>query len=117
MNCLLSGTVLLAQQGAPAGLEFLQFAPFVLIAVMFYFMMLRPQQRERQIRESMLKALKKNDRVVTIAGILGTVANLTPDGKEVMVKVDDNVKLRMLRSSIQAVITDPAGTDSPAAPS
>ena len=111
MNGLFFGRALLAQQAAPPGMEFLQFAPFVLIAVMFYFMMFRPQQRERQVRESMLKALKKNDRVVTIAGILGTVANVTPDGKEVTVKVDDNVKLRMLRSSIQAVITEPTGSD------
>jgi len=102
--------LLFAQAEAPAARNgdaaFLQWLPFIAIAVLFYFMLIRPQSRERQAREAMLKALKKNDRVITIGGIIGTVANLGPDDREVTIKVDDNTKLRMLRSSIQSVITD-----------
>lgn len=96
-----------AQPGAGAGngLSALLF-PMAAIAVFWYFLLLRPQKRDQAKRDNLLKELKKNDRVVTIGGIIGTVANLTPDGKEVTLKVDDNAKLRMLRSSIQTVLRD-----------
>ena len=80
--------------------------PMVAIAVLWYFLLLRPQKRDQAKRDQLLKELKKNDRVVTIGGIIGTVANLSPDGKEVTLKVDDNARLRMLRSSIQTVLKD-----------
>ncbi len=78
------------------------------IAILFYFLMVRPQGAERRRREEMLKNLRKNDRVVTIGGIHGVVANIQPDSDEVILKVDEttNTKLRMSRSSIHLVITD-----------
>jgi preprotein translocase subunit YajC len=94
-----------AQPGPGGGLTALLF-PMAAIAVFWYFLLLRPQKREQAKRDNLLKELKKNDRVVTIGGIIGTVANLTPDGKEVTLKVDDNTRLRMLRSSIQTVLRD-----------
>jgi preprotein translocase subunit YajC len=94
----------------------LQFLPFIAIAVLFYFLLIRPQKREQQARQDLLKTLKKNDRVVTIGGIIGTVANLTPDGKEVTLKVDDNTKLRMLRSSIQSILTSEGTPEPPSLP-
>lgn len=77
--------------------------PLVIIFFLFYFLILRPQRREQKRRDEMLKGLKKNDRVITAGGIIGTVANITPDGKEVTVKVDDNTRIKFLRSSIQSV--------------
>src|SRR3990172_1129454 len=81
-------------------------APILMIVVFFYLFMLRPGQRERAQRDVLLKALKKNDRVVTIGGIIGTIANIEPDGREVTLKVDDNTRIRFLRSSIQTVLTE-----------
>jgi preprotein translocase subunit YajC len=113
---------LLAEGGAaPAGnpnpyAGIVSFLPFLAIAVLFYFLLIRPQQREQQTRQDMLKTLKKNDRVVTIGGIIGTIANLTPDGKEVTLKVDDNTKLRMLRSSIQSILTSEGTPEPPSLP-
>jgi preprotein translocase subunit YajC len=75
--------------------------PFVAIAILWYFLLLRPQRRERTKRDEVLKELKKNDRVVTIGGILGTVANISQDGREVTLKVDDNSRITLLRNSIQ----------------
>jgi preprotein translocase subunit YajC len=107
MTACFAGFVLFAQaqdqQPAPQWPSLL--FPLVAIGVLWYFMLLRPQQRERQKREALLGMLKKNDRVVTIGGIIGTVANLSQDGKEVTLKVDDNTRLRMLRSSIQTVLS------------
>lgn len=80
--------------------------PLVAIAVLWYFLLFRPQKREQARRDEMLQNLKKNDRVVTIGGILGSVANLSADGHEVTLKVDDNTRIKLLKSSIQRVITD-----------
>ncbi len=77
--------------------------PMIAIFVLWYFLILRPQSRDRRKREEMLKVLKKNDRIITVGGIVGTVANISADGKEVTVKVDDNTRIKFLRSSIQTV--------------
>jgi len=83
-----------------------QFLPLIIIVFLFYLMFLRPQKREKAKRDETLKALKKNDRVVTIGGIIGSIANIEPDGNEVTLKVDDNTRIKMLRSSIQNVLKD-----------
>ena len=75
--------------------------PMVVIGFLWYFLLFRPQRREQQRRQDVLKALKKNDRVVTIGGIIGTIASVSQDGQDVTLKVDDNTRIRMLRSSIQ----------------
>ena len=80
--------------------------PMILIAVFFYFIVLRPQASERRKHQEMLKSLKKNDRVVTAGGIIGTVANIGSDGEEVTLKVDDNTRIRFRRSSISSVLAD-----------
>ncbi len=80
------------------------FAPFILIAFLFYFMMLRPQRKEQQQREEKLKQIKKNDRVVTIGGIIATVYNVSADGKEVTLKIDDNAKLHLRRDAIREIL-------------
>ena len=86
--------------------------PMVAIGLLWYFLILRPQNRERRSKDDLLKALKKNDRVVTIGGIIGSVAHLSPDGKEVTLKIDDNTRIKFLRSSIQTVQTETAEEDS-----
>lgn len=87
------------------------FLPLVAMAVLFYFLLIRPQRREQANREAMLSALKKNDRVVTVGGMLGTVANISADGQEVTLKVDDNTRVRMVRSSIQRIVSPDGETD------
>lgn len=80
--------------------------PFLMIAVLFYFLMIRPERRKRADLTAMLQQLKKNDRVVTIGGIYGTIVNAQQDSDEVTIKVDEstNTKLRMQRSAIARVI-------------
>jgi len=95
------------QQPKPQGLFSCQFmAPMVAIAVLWYVMMLRPQRRDQARRKDLLSQLKKNDRVVTIGGIIGTVSFISSDGKEVTLKLEDNARIRMLRSSIATVHRD-----------
>src|SRR5258708_20704954 len=88
--------------------------PFIPIAILFYFLMLRPQRKEQAARETMLSALKKNDKVVTIGGIIATVANISPDGQEVTLKVDDNPRVKFTRSAIQRVVSSDGEGEKPA---
>lgn len=90
---------------------FFMFMPLIAIAVLFYFMLIRPQQREQSKRQAMLSTLKKNDRVLTIGGMIGTVANISGDGEEVTLKVDDNTRIRVIRSSIQKILSGEEESD------
>lgn len=96
-------------QPAPGGNIWALLFPLLAIGFLWYFLLLRPQRREQARRQDMLQALKKNDRVVTIGGIIGTVANITPDGDRVVLKIDDNTRIPFLRSSIQSVLRDEEG--------
>jgi preprotein translocase subunit YajC len=91
-----------AEVNGPASL-FSTFVPIILIFVILYFLMIRPQNKKRKETEKMLAALKKGDRIVTIGGLYGTVQNVKDT--TVIIKADDNVKLEFLRSAISSVIT------------
>ncbi|MDR0502728.1 MAG: preprotein translocase subunit YajC [Treponema sp.] len=77
--------------------------PFALIIFIFYFLIIRPQNKKRKETEKMLSAVKKGDKVVTIGGIHGTIQSVKET--TVIIKVDDNVKLELLRSAISSVVT------------
>ena len=81
---------------------------FALIIGIFYFMILRPQQKRQKDRQKLLDALKKGDKVITSGGMYGTIAGI--DEKTVLVQVADNVKMKLERSAITAVLGD--GTES-----
>jgi preprotein translocase subunit YajC len=88
--------------------------PMVLLIGVFYFVMFRGQKKERDKHKSMLEALKRNDRVQTIGGILGTVVEVRDN--EVVLKVDEtnNVKVRFNRAAIKEVLAEaPAPEKSP----
>jgi len=78
------------------------------IGLLFYWLLIRPQQREKRQRQAMLGALKKNDRVITAGGIYGVVTNVHREADEVTIKVDEasNTKLRMTLGSIARVLVD-----------
>ena len=88
-----------------------QFLPLVLIFVVFYFLLIRPQQKKQKDHRSMLEALRRGDRVVTGGGIIGTVNRVTGN-EEVEVDIAQGVRVRVLRSTISNVVarTDPAAT-------
>jgi len=79
---------------------------FAVIMVPFYFLMMRPKQLEDRKRQEMIKALKKNDKVITLSGIYGTVVSLDADHDRVVLRVDDDrgVKLTFTRSSVLKVV-------------
>ena len=85
-----------------------QFLPLILIFVVFYFLLIRPQQRKAKDQKAMLGALRRGDRVVTGGGIIGTVARVdNPDAEEVVVDIAENVRVRVVRSTITTVLAKP----------
>ena len=77
----------------------------LMMFVVIYFVMMRPQKKKQQQHKQMLENLKKNDRIRTIGGIIGTVVDVRND--EVVVKVDEssNTKIRFQRSAVGTIIT------------
>ncbi|MCA9057380.1 MAG: preprotein translocase subunit YajC [Planctomycetaceae bacterium] len=106
---------LLADGEAPAQPEqspLLTYLPIIVMVLVFYFILLRPQQKEQRRRAEMLAALKKNDKVVTSGGIIGTVVEVSADNQRVTLKVDDNTRIKVLRSRIEGVYEEKAEADS-----
>jgi preprotein translocase subunit YajC len=100
---VLTSHVLLAQAGGGNPLS-----PFLLIAGMFaimYFLMIRPQQKQLKQHRTLLASLKKGDTVVTQGGIIGRVF-LVAD-REVQIEVARDVKLRVLKTSVQSILKEP----------
>jgi preprotein translocase subunit YajC len=97
---------------APGTSPLVTLAPLMFVFALFYFLMIRPQQKERKKRDSLLQELKKNDKVVTIGGLIGTVADLSGDGQEVTLKLDDSIRVKILRSSINGFYTKEAAEKS-----
>ncbi len=84
----------------------IQLLPLVLIFVVFYFLLIRPQQKKMKAHRSMVEALKRGDKVVTGGGLLGTVTK-APDGGEVQVEIADGVRVKVMRHTIQEILTKP----------
>ena len=81
----------------------LQLVPFVLIFVIMYFLILRPQQRRVKDHQSMVKGLRREDTVVTNGGIIGRVTKVQDEAAEVEIEIAPNVRVRVMRSMIQEV--------------
>jgi preprotein translocase subunit YajC len=84
----------------------LQFAPLVLVFVLMYFMLFRAPKKRQQEHSKMVAGLKKNDRIRTIGGILGTVLDVRDD--EIIIKIDEsnNTKMRVVPSAIASVLSE-----------
>ena len=76
--------------------------PWVAIFVVFYFLMIRPQQKRMKEQQTMLSQLKQGDEVVTNSGILGTITGITE--KIVTLEIDDKVRVKMLKTQVAQVL-------------
>jgi preprotein translocase subunit YajC len=91
--------------GLPASLSSLvQFAPLVLIVIVFYFLLIRPQQVQQKTLKEKLGALKRGDKVVTSGGIVGTVKKVSEGATEIDVEIAPNVTVSVVRSTITTVL-------------
>jgi preprotein translocase subunit YajC len=95
---------LFLQQQGSGGIEQLlsTIVPFLLIIVVFYFLILRPQQKRQKDRQKLLESVRKGDRIITTGGLHGMVEGI--EDKSVLVKIDDNVKVKIEKSGIAVII-------------
>jgi preprotein translocase subunit YajC len=89
---------------------FLQFLPLVFIFVIFYFLMIRPQQKRMKQHRAMIDAVKKGDSVVTSGGLIGKVTRVQDN--EVEVEIAPTVKVRVVKSTLSSVGAPIAANDS-----
>jgi preprotein translocase subunit YajC len=90
--------------GSSSGSVFMPIITFGLVFVIFYFFIIRPQNKKQKDTEKMISAIKKGDKVVTIGGIHGEVSSTKE--QTVVLKVDDNCKLEFSRSAIASVTVE-----------
>lgn len=81
---------------------FFQLIPFILMAVVFYFLLIRPQQQARKRHQEMVSAIKRGDTVVTAGGLVGKVVK-APDGEEATVEIADGVQVTVVKSTLSDV--------------
>ncbi len=84
--------------------------PLVLVFLIMYFLLIRPQQKKLKEHQAMVAALRRGDQVVTSGGIVGRVTRVKDGENEVEVEIAPNVNVRVVRSTIQTVVskTEPA---------
>lgn len=99
MNSILSIPVIL-QTGGQGGSTLSFLLPLILIFAIMYFLIFRPQAKKQKQHQAMIESIKKGDKIVTAGGIYGTVAGIKEKEKTLIVKIDDNVKIELGRSSI-----------------
>lgn len=94
-----------AQDAAGGGLALItQIAPLILIFAVFYFLLIRPQQKKQKEHREMLKALKRGDRVLTAGGIIAKVTTVKEGVDEVEVEIAPNIRVSVLRQTIADVL-------------
>ena len=88
---------------------FVSLMPLVLIFAVFYFLLIRPQQKRQRVHRESIGAIVRGDKVLTGGGIFGSVVKVVDDN-EVLVEIADGVRVRVSRMTIQDVVTKPDAT-------
>ena len=98
-----------AQAAGGAGGAFASFLPLILIFLIMYFLLIRPQQKKLKEHQAMVEALRRGDQVVTQGGVVGKVTKVRDDG-EVEIEIAQGVNIRVIKHTIQMVRskTEPA---------
>lgn len=87
-----------------------QFLPLILIFVVFYFLLIRPQQKKQKTHREMLSALHRGDRIVTSGGLVGTIIKVLSD-TELTVEIADGVRVRVMRGMVSDVMAKTEARD------
>jgi len=88
-----------------SGSGFAQFIPLILIFVIFYFFLIRPQQKKIKDHKNMVTSLKRGDDVITSGGIVGRIEKVNEDDK-IDLAISDNVTVKVIKSTIQSLLSN-----------
>jgi len=102
--------------GAPAGFDLISLMPLVLIFVVFYFLLIRPQQRKMKVHREMIGAVKRGDKVLTAGGIIGSVVKVEESDDVLLVEIAKDIRVRIARSTISDVLNKPQAGKAEAKP-
>ncbi|MBT6305451.1 MAG: preprotein translocase subunit YajC [Rhodospirillaceae bacterium] len=91
--------------GGPGGFDLMTLAPLVLIFVVFYFLLIRPQQKRAKEHKEMLLKIRRNDKIVTNGGLIGKVAKVNDDRDELELEIAENVRVKVRRGMIAEVVS------------
>ena len=91
--------------------QLISFLPIVLVFVVFWFLLLRPQQQQQKVLKAQLASLKRNDRVVTSGGMLGTITKVRDGTREIELEIAPNVRVTVLRETISSVYVPTPAND------
>lgn len=92
--------------GSPAGGGFTAFVPLILMFVIFYFLLIRPQQKKAKEHQNMVNSLKKGDKIITSGGVHGTIISL--GDTTVSLEIAENVKIKINRGNVAALSQKPS---------
>ena len=95
--------------GEGGGNPLVAFLPFILIIVIMYFLMIRPQAKKQKEHKAMIESLAKGDKIMTSGGIVGTIAGIRDKENILLVKVAEGVKVELSRNSVAQVINKKSG--------
>lgn len=87
-----------------AGIDFMSLLPLVLIFGVFYFFLIRPQQKKAQQQREMLSNLRRGDRIVTSGGLIGVITKVVND-QELQVEISENVRVRVARAMVADLLS------------
>jgi len=93
--------------GAPAGFDLISLMPLVLIFVVFYFLLIRPQQKKMKAHREMIGAIKRGDKVLTSGGIIGSVVKVEESEDVLLVEIAKDIRVRIARGTISDVLNKP----------
>jgi preprotein translocase subunit YajC len=93
--------------GAPGGFDLISLMPLVLIFVVFYFLLIRPQQKKMKTHREMIGAIKRGDKVLTAGGIIGSVVKVEESEDVLLVEIAKDIRVRVARSTISDVLNKP----------
>lgn len=86
------------------GFDFMSILPLILIFAVFYFFLIRPQQKKAQQQKELLEALRRGDRIMTNGGLIGVIHKIIND-QELQVEIAENVRVRIARSMVATVLS------------
>jgi preprotein translocase subunit YajC len=99
----------------PGGMDntWIMLMPIIVIGFLYFIFMSRSSKKQDQERKSLIDSLKKNDKVLTVSGIIGSIVSVSETEDEVVVKLDDNVRVRMIKASISRNLTQEEAAKAP----
>ncbi|MSO77275.1 MAG: preprotein translocase subunit YajC [Alphaproteobacteria bacterium] len=97
--------------GGGSGLDMAAFLPLILIFAVFYFLLIRPQQKKAKLHRELVGGLRRGDRVVTTGGLIGSVTKVVSD-TELQVEIAEGVRVRLVRGHVAEVLSKTVPVDS-----